>query len=70
MKIYYETLGEIFQDLESTYKIVDTPLFTGGIQRGFTQSFHYELENEKKKMLHVQVYRMNSGRYEYNGYIL
>lgn len=47
---------------------------TGGIYRGETKSFHFELERYKGKptgkFLHVSIYRLESGRYELNCYYL
>ena len=68
MKTYYDTLWELFEDLEMVYKI-ELPLITGGIKYEESQSYHFDI-GHKTKQLHVQIYRRESGIYEYNGYIL
>lgn len=68
MKVHYDTLWELFDDLACNYK-VEIPMITGGIGYEEYAKYHFNLKNSKK-MLHVQVYRLASGRYECNGYIL
>ena len=68
METHYETLWALFDDVSSTYNI-QVPLITGGIKYGEYRKFHFDV-GHKKKQLHVQVYRLDSGRYEYNGYVL
>ena len=68
MKVHYDTLGELLSDLSEAFS-VEIPLITGGIQ--YEGSMRLTLDiSHPKKMLHVQIYRLQSGRYEYNGYIL
>jgi len=66
MQTHYETLWQLFDDLSSEYKF-EVPMITGGIAYGQYMKYHFEVG---KKILHVQIYRLESGRYEYNGYIL
>ena len=67
MKVHYNTLGELFQDIESFFNI-ELPLITGGI--GYEETARYTFDvGHKTKRLHVQIYRLQSGRYEYNGYV-
>jgi len=79
--IYFDTLGETMDFLEGKMKeknfvINSDDIFnftTGGITYGSTkrQSFVItKADNPNiKKMLHVQIYRMDSGKYELNFYI-
>lgn len=79
---YFDTLSQALDKvLEKTtkdgYEIVDQEreffLFgIGGIKYGETKRASFELiKNDKpsKKKLHIQIYRMESGRYELNQYI-
>lgn len=68
MKVHYDTLWTLFDDLSSHYN-VEIPMITGGIGYEEYRKFHFDIGN-KKKMLHVQVYRLSSGRYECNTYVL
>jgi len=68
MKTHYDTLWQLFDDLAAQYK-VEIPMITGGIGYEEYRKFHFDMPRGKK-MLHVQVYRLQSGRYEYNGYVL
>ena len=70
MKTYYKTLNELLQDLLDNYAIVNMGIITGGIKYGEYRKFSFELSNEKKKLLQVQVYRLESGTYELNHYVL
>lgn len=67
MKTHYDTLWHLFDDLASEYKF-EVPLISGGIGYGEYQKYHFQVS--PRKMLHVQIYRLDSGRYEFNGYIL
>lgn len=67
MQVHYETLWALFDDVAAKYKIA-IPMITGGISYGEYKKFHFQVS--PRKMLHVQIYRLDSGRYEYNGYIL
>lgn len=44
-------------------------ILRGGIGYEEYGEWHFDMKNSKK-MLHVQVYRLPSGRYEYNAYTL
>lgn len=68
MKTYYNTLWELFDDLSVKYKF-EVPLITGGIAYETYEQFHFDI-GHKRKELHVQIYRRESGVYEYNGYVL
>lgn len=68
METHYETLWALFEDVSITYNI-EVPMITGGIRYGEYRKFHFDV-GHKKKQLHVQVYRLDSGIYEYNGYVL
>lgn len=68
METHYETLWALFDDVSKAYNI-QVPMITGGIKYGEYRKFHFDV-GHKKKQLHVQVYRLDSGRYEYNGYVL
>jgi hypothetical protein len=68
MKASYDTLGEIFQDIEEVYG-TEVPLHTGGVKYEETLRMCLDVGLPKAK-LQVQIYRLQSGRYEYNGYIL
>jgi hypothetical protein len=68
VKVHYDTLWELFDDLSSYYK-VEIPMITGGIGYEEYRKFHFDMK-KSKKMLHVQVYRLPSGRYECNAYVL
>jgi len=68
MNVHYDTLWALFDDLADEYKI-EVPMITGGIKYEEYRKFHFEI-GHKRKMLHVQVYRLASGRYECNSYIL
>jgi len=67
MLTHYDTLWQLFDDVSKAYKI-KVPMITGGIKYEEYRKFHFEVSS--KKTLHVQIYRLKSGRYEYNGYIL
>ena len=71
MKTHYETLWDLFDDLAEFYSSsqVEIPMITGGIAYEQTMSYTFNISHKTKK-LHVQIYRMPSGRYEYNGYVL
>jgi hypothetical protein len=71
MKNHYETLWDLFDDLANFYSKnkVEIPMITGGISYEQTVKYTLNISHDTKK-LHVQIYRMPSGRYEYNGYIL
>lgn len=79
---YFDTLSQALQKVEERakkdgFEIVDQEreffLFgIGGIKYGETKRGRFDLEKEGKlsrKKLHVQIYRMDSGRYELNQYI-
>jgi hypothetical protein len=68
MKVHYDTLWNLFDDLADEYKIT-VPMITGGIGYEEYRKFHFDLKNDKR-MLHVQIYRLSSGRYECNAYKL
>jgi hypothetical protein len=68
METHYDTLWALFDDVSTHYGI-KLPMITGGIKYGEYRKFHFDV-GHKKKQLHVQVYRLDSGRYEYNGYVL
>lgn len=68
METHYETLWELFDDLASNYKI-RIPMITGGIKYEEYRKFHFDI-GHRYKMLHVQVYRLASGKYECNSYVL
>lgn len=68
MGIHYDTLGLLLSDIEVQYDII-VPLVTGGIKYEETMRLELDIGHAKKK-LHVQIYRLQSGRYEYNGYVL
>lgn len=67
LKTYYDTLWELFQAVEEVYGV--EILHTGGIQYGQTEFMSLDIGHPKKR-LQIQIYRMESGRYEYNGYVL
>lgn len=67
MKVHYDTLGELFHAIEVTFDI-ELPLITGGIKYEETARYTFDV-GHKTKRLHVQIYRLQSGRYEYNGYV-
>lgn len=67
MKVHYNTLGELFQDIEAFFNIT-LPLITGGMKYEETARHTFDVGHKTKK-LHVQIYRLQSGRYEYNGYV-
>jgi hypothetical protein len=71
MKNHYETLWDLFDDLAEFYSNdhIEIPMITGGISREQTMKYTFNISHKTKK-LHVQIYRMSSGRYEYNGYVL
>ncbi len=79
---YFDTLSQALQKVEERakkdgFEIVDQEreffLFgVGGVKYGDTKRGRFDLEKEgklSKKKLHVQIYRMESGRYELNQYI-
>jgi len=68
METHYDTLWALFDAVSITYNI-EVPMITGGIGYGEYRKFHFDV-GHKTKQLHVQVYRLDSGRYEYNGYVL
>lgn len=68
MKTHYDTLWQLFDDLADYYK-VEIPMITGGIGYEEYGEWHFDTKH-KTKMLHVQVYRLPSGRYECNAYVL
>lgn len=68
MKTYYNTLWELFDDLGQEYKF-EVPMITGGIGYGEYAQYHFDI-GHKTKQLHVQITRLQSGTYEYNGYVL
>lgn len=68
MKTHYDTLWQLFDDLVDYYK-VEIPMITGGIGYEEYRKFHFDTKH-KTKQLHVQVYRLPSGRYECNSYVL
>jgi hypothetical protein len=81
-EIYFESLAQALDSvLEKTtkkgFEIVDQEreffLFgIGGINYGDTKKASFDLEKDGKpsrKKLHIQIYRMESGRYELNQYI-
>jgi len=80
--IYFDTLSQALDKvLEKTtkegFEIVDQEreffhFGIGGIQYGETKRASFNLEKDEKpsrKKLHIQIYRMESGRYELNQYI-
>jgi predicted Zn-dependent protease len=79
---YFDTLSQTLQKVEERakkdgFEIVDQEreffLFgVGGVKYGDTKRGSFDLEKEgklSKKKLQVQIYRMDSGRYELNQYI-
>ena len=78
-EVYHETLAGAFETItdflaEKGYEVSDDQLFqfgTGGISYGTTKRYSFELTREgepAKNLLHVQIYRMDSGMYELNMY--
>lgn len=68
MKASYNTLGELLTDVEAVYS-TEVPLITGGVSYESYLRLCLDVGLPKAK-LQVQIYRLESGRYEYNGYIL
>ena len=68
MEVHYDTLWALFDAVAENYKIA-IPMITGGIGYGEYVKYHFDI-GHKTKQLHVQIYRLDSGRYEYNGYVL
>lgn len=68
MKTHYKTLWELFDDLGEEFKF-EVPIITGGIGYGQYMKYRFDIGHQKK-LLHVQIYRLESGTYEYNGYVL
>lgn len=78
-EVYHESLSEALGEVErflaiKGYEANEGDLFqfgTGGISYGQTKSYSFELTingEPAKNMLHVQIYRMDSGKYELNMY--
>jgi len=78
-EIYHNTLSEALSEVEEFlskkgYGIDDEQLFqfgVGGIPYGQTKRKSFELNRNgepAKNLLHVQIYRMDSGKYELNMY--
>jgi hypothetical protein len=78
-EVYHETLASAFEIIieflsEKGYEVSDDQLFQfgiGGISYGVTKREGFELTRNgepAKNMLNVQIYRMDSGRYELNMY--
>ena len=67
METHYDTLWALFDAVTENYNVA-IPMITGGIKYEEYRKFHFKVS--ARKTLHVQVYRLQSGRYEYNGYIL
>lgn len=75
-QVYFETLGQaidaaIFAAKERGFEVEQYPL-SGGMKVGETNRQSLELSKDGKQqrqMLHIQIYRMDSGRYELNHYI-
>ncbi|MDG1950824.1 MAG: hypothetical protein P8J32_08495, partial [bacterium] len=78
-EVYHETLASAFETIreflaEKGYEVSDDQLFQfgiGGISYGVTKRVGLELSRNgepAKNMLNVQIYRMDSGRYELNMY--
>jgi hypothetical protein len=78
-EIYHNTLSEALSEVEEFlskkgYEINDEQLFqfgVGGITYGQTKRNSFELNRNgepAKNLLHVQIYRMDSGKYELNMY--
>lgn len=79
-EVYHETLSGALETLteflaEKGYEVSDDQLFqfgVGGVSYGDTKSYSFELTRNggepAKNQLQVQIYRMDSGRYELNMY--
>lgn len=81
-EIYFDTFSQALESVleyvkKNGYEIVDQEreffLYgIGGVNYGDTKRKAFDLikdEKPSKKKLHVQIYRMDSGRYELNKYI-
>ena len=77
--IYFDTQAEALRSLEAgvhsrRFAIVyPDNLWAEHVAYGTTREYHFDLLNHaggrSRKNLHVQLYRMDSGRYELNWYI-
>ena len=65
--MYFETLHELFQSLETKYKGLQVPPITGGIDYEDTQCHCFDYQDDK--WVQVSIYRMPSGRYELTSYL-
>ena len=68
----FETLHQLFENLEKRHDIKEMPLITGGV--GYTESreFLFELNTnlkKKQKFVKVIIYRFETGRYELVDYV-
>ena len=83
MEIYHETAGSAMREAQKTADEAravftderpDTEMISGGVSYGQTRDFHFQLNSYKgkgtRKWFHVSLYRMDSGRYELNCYVL
>ena len=76
-KIYHNLFSEAIAETvlyagKKGYQVVENMFMWERVPYGETRDFHLDLTKdgkEQKKCLHVQLYRMESGRYELNMYI-
>lgn len=75
-KVYHDTFSSVIQEAEkyaesNGYEIVGQGVetYTGGVSYGQTKRLYWDLiKNGKTNELNIQIYRMDSGKYELNMY--